>query len=354
MSKIILEYVWIDGYENTRSKIKIVENFYFLNNNQYDLYLINTDHICQLPEWNCDGSSCGLAETDDSDIILKPKKIFLNPFFKNIAYIVLCDTYYKDNTPHATNKRIECVENLKNSKHREFLFGIEQEYLITEKSGIPYKWVEEREKDSFSYCSVGINCLGREISNEHLLMCLNAGIGICGTNSEVMTSQWEYQIGILNAVDIGDHLWISRYILQRVVEKYECGVSFHPKPYGKEWAGSGLHTNISTKETREVGGISRIIEACEKLKLTHQKHLEVYGNDNDMRLTGKNETCNISQFKYGISDRTASIRIPLNVINDNCGYFEDRRPASNANPYLITNIIMETLKDNYTDVVNDI
>ena len=342
MSKIILEYVWIDGYENTRSKIKIVDYSYIFAN---EIFILNTIYIDQIPEWNCDGSSCGLSETDDSDIILKPKKMFFNPFFKNnMAYIVLCDTYYKDNTPHITNKRVQCVENYEINKHKEFLFGIEQEYLITEKNGKPYKWINDREKDSFSYCSVGSNCLGREITNEHLLMCIDAGIGICGTNSEVMTSQWEYQIGVLNAVDVGDHLWVSRYILQRVVEKYDCAISFHPKPYGREWAGSGLHTNVSTNEMRESGGIHSIIDACEQLKLTHEKHLEVYGNDNDMRLTGKNETCNITQFKYGESDRTASIRIPLQVVNNNCGYFEDRRPASNGNPYLITNIIMDSLK----------
>ena len=346
MSRIILEYVWIDGYENTRSKIKIVDYAYMFDN---DIYLLNTVYLNQIPEWNCDGSSCGLAETNDSDIILKPRRIFLNPFFEYQAYLVLCDTYYKDNTPHITNKRVQCVKSLEITKHREFLFGMEQEYLITDKKGKPYQWTEEREKDSFSYCSVGSNCLGREISNEHLLMCLRAGISICGTNSEVMTSQWEYQIGILNAVEVGDHLWISRYILHKVVEKYNCAISFHPKPYGADWAGSGLHTNVSTNEMREPDGIHYITSACEKLALTHEKHLEVYGTDNERRLTGKNETCNIKQFKYGNLDRTASIRIPLNVFNDGCGYFEDRRPASNANPYLVTDIMLNSLKEDYDD-----
>jgi glutamine synthetase len=350
MSKIILEYVWIDGYENTRSKIKIVDYSYLFDS---DIYLLNNLYINQFPEWNCDGSSCGLAETNNSDIILKPRKIFLNPFFVNQSYLVLCDTYYKDNTPHITNNRVQCVKMFEVNQHRGFLFGMEQEYLITDKKGHPYKWTEEREKDSFSYCSAGVNCLGREISNDHLLMCLKAGVEICGTNSEVMTSQWEYQIGILDAVNVGDHLWISRYILQKVVEKYDCGVSFHPKPYGNEWSGSGLHTNVSTNEMRENGGIVYIKEACEKLSLTHKKHLEVYGTDNDKRLTGKNETCNIEQFKYGDLDRTASIRIPLNVLKSGCGYFEDRRPASNANPYLITEIMLNSLKDDNDDDTNN-
>ena len=165
MSKIILEYVWIDGYENTRSKIKIINyNDIFKSR----LYLLNNKYIDEFPEWNCDGSSCGLAETGDSDIILKPKKIFINPFFEKNSYFVLCDTYYKDNTPHITNNRVQCIKNFENSSNLGFLFGMEQEYLITDKKGIPYLWSEEREKDSLSYCSTGVNCLGRDISNEHL------------------------------------------------------------------------------------------------------------------------------------------------------------------------------------------
>jgi len=353
MLKVILEYVWIDGYDNTRSKIKIIDKTHIFSNN---IDVLNNMYICQIPEWNCDGSSCGLAETNDSDIILKPVKLFINPFFDYnndyISYLVLCDTYNKDYSVHITNKRLLCVNRMEYNKNMGFLFGLEQEYLIIDKYGTPYQWSHEREKNSFSYCSVGNNCLGREISNEHLIMCLKAGIGICGTNSEVMTSQWEYQIGVLNAVDVADHLWMSRYILYKISEKYNCMITFHPKPYGEEWAGSGLHTNVSTNNMRNTGGIFYITEACEKLKLTHEKHLKVYGTDNNKRLTGKNETCDINQFKYGALDRTASIRIPLNVYNDQCGYFEDRRPASNGNPYLITEIIMESLEEKYYN--NDI
>jgi glutamine synthetase len=342
MSKIILEYVWIDGYDNTRSKIKVVDFSYIFNE---DLIILNKLYINEIPEWNCDGSSCGLSKTDDSDIILKPINIFINPFFNTQSYLVLCHTYNKDYTPHITNKRPQCNIVMDKCSHMDFLFGVEQEYLITEKNGTPYKWNGCRQQNSLSYCSVGSNCIGRLIANDHLQMCLKAGISICGTNSEVMTSQWEYQIGILNALDVGDHLWVSRYILNKVIEKYDCAITFHPKPYGTDWAGSGLHTNVSTIDMRKQGGIKYIIDACDKLSLTHEKHLEVYGNDNEKRLTGKNETCNIKQFKYGYMDRTVSIRIPLNVVNDGYGYFEDRRPGSNANPYLIMEIIMNSIKD---------
>ena len=64
---------------------------------------------------------------------------------------------------------------------------------------------------------------------------------------------------------------------------------------------------------------------------------------NELRLTGKHETCSIDEFKIGVRDRGCSVRIPLSVYNDKCGYFEDRRPASNANPYEVTAFIMESL-----------
>ena len=63
-----------------------------------------------------------------------------------------------------------------------------------------------------------------------------------------------------------------------------------------------------------------------------------------MRLTGKHETQSINQFSYGVSDRGASIRIPIYTVEHNLnGYLEDRRPASNADPYNIITHIVGTL-----------
>ena len=79
---------------------------------------------------------------------------------------------------------------------------------------------------------------------------------------------------------------------------------------------------------------------------THKKAIKEYGSDNDQRLTGKHETQSIKKFSYGISDRGASIRIPIFTVNNNWnGYLEDRRPAANADPYRIMRHIVETLTD---------
>ncbi len=352
MGKFCLEYVWIDGFENTRSKIKVL-NIDGLDN-------LTKNNLPIIPEWNFDGSSTGQAEGKDSDILLKPVNIFPNPFITwCTSYLILCSCYNKDGTPHITNTRVKLVETYKKCADQEPWFGIEQEYVIISKSikilnGVEnlntkgYQWFDDDEPGNGSqgpyYCGVGgYIALGRPISLKHLEYCIQMGLSICGTNAEVMASQWEYQIGPLEPVELSDQLWISRYVLDRISEEFSCGISFHPKPKKGNWNGSGGHTNFSTRLMREPGGIKYIEEACEKLASTHKSHMEVYGLYNDERLTGGLETSSIHDFSWGISDRGKSIRIPLNVAKDNCGYLEDRRPASNLNPYLVTEIICNTV-----------
>ena len=95
---------------------------------------------------------------------------------------------------------------------------------------------------------------------------------------------------------------------------------------------------------REVGGEKLFNDICDTFSFYHDEHIEVYGSENDKRLTGLHETQAIDKFSYGVSDRGASIRIPVNVTKNNWrGYLEDRRPSSNADPYKVTGKILETL-----------
>jgi len=211
------------------------------------------------------------------------------------------------------------VETLKSSDEVT-MYGFEQEYIIYDReTNQPLGWPREgypRPQGDY-YCGVGgDNVSGRDFVNQHAELCIEAGLSFTGINAEVMLGQWEYQIGPVKALDGSDQLWISRWILERLSEQFNYYIEFHPKPFkGNDWNGSGMHVNFSTESMREDMDNKRdlVFEACERLGKAIDDHISVYGVDNDLRLTGANETCSIKEFKYGIGDRTASIRIPFSI-----------------------------------------
>jgi len=177
---------------------------------------------------------------------------------------------------------------------------------------------------------------------------MNAGINISGNNGEVMHGPWEYQVGPCEGIQSGDQLTMSRYLMLRVCEQFGVIVSFDPKPIPGDWNGAGCHTNVSTNQMRANGGYSVILKAMERLGAPgkQEEHIKAYdihgGKDNERRLTGKHETASIKQFSYGVANRGCSIRIPRMTEKDKKGYFEDRRPSSNMDPYVVTAKIIET------------
>jgi glutamine synthetase len=258
----------------------------------------------------------------------------------------MCETYMSDGKPNAYNFRHDAAIIFKEHSKAEFWFGLEQEYTLLDEFGWPYGWP----KNGFPapqgpyYCGVGTGkVFCRDIVEAHYKACLYAQINISGTNAEVMPAQWEYQVGPCPDISLGDQLWMSRFLLHRVAEEFGAKVTFAPKPIPGDWNGAGLHTNVSTKETREEGGMKAIEAAMEKLSTRQAEHMAVYGSDNQLRMTGKHETASYDKFTWGVANRGSSVRIPRQVAADNKGYFEDRRPASNGDPYQITGIVAETM-----------
>ena len=335
--KIKAEYIWIDGLTPTaklRSKTKIIEQG------------------TEPPIWGFDGSSTQQATGDQSDCVLKPVAQFPDPVRGGDNILVMCEVMNVDMTPHASNTRAALVESASNFSEFEPWFGMEQEYTFYEQSYDSLKYGQPLgfppsgypAPQGGYYCGVGADeVYGREISEAHATACIEAGLGISGTNAEVMPGQWEFQIGPVGAPDIGDHIWVARWLLYRIAEDWNISATLNPKPVKGDWNGAGMHTNFSTKQMREDGGWDKIIEACEKLSENPQEHIEVYGEDNEQRLTGEHETCSINEFRYGVSDRGASIRIPWQVEVDGCGYLEDRRPSSNCDPYIVAEKLVSTI-----------
>lgn len=332
MAQTKFEYIWLDGYTpepNLRSKTKV------LNLDSFN------GGLDQIPMWSFDGSSTQQAEGHSSDCLLKPVNIYPDSGRKN-AWLVMCEVLNPDGSPHPSNFRATYEDD------PGFWFGFEQEYtFVVEGRPLGFPRNGYPAPQGMYYCSVGDGRVtGRHLVEEHLDACLEAGINLTGINAEVMLGQWEYQCFGKGAKKAADDLWVSRYLLFRIAEKYNVHIEFAPKPMKGDWNGSGLHTNFSYPAMRDEGGEQLFKDICEAMGQRHEEHIKVYGSNNHERLTGLHETQNIEKFSYGVSDRGSSIRIPIAVLEDKWkGYLEDRRPASNANPYQIAAKIITTLKD---------
>jgi glutamine synthetase len=334
VKKVKLEYIWLDGYEpvpNLRGKTRVEE---------FDGF----PSLEELPVWNFDGSSTRQAEGHDSDRFLKPVAHFPDPSWSN-AILVMCEVLMPDGTPHASNSRARIPDD------PEAWFGFEQEYFLY-RDGAPLGFPSSGfpAPQGEYYTGVGYKNVGdvaREIVQTHLDLCLAAGLNHQGINAEVAKGQWEFQIFGKGSKRAADELWIARYLLLRLCERYGVDVNFHPKPLGAEvdWNGSGMHTNFSTRHMREVGGEDYFAALMAAFGETKQEHIAVYGPENELRLTGLHETAAIDEFTYAVANRGCSIRVPHSFVdNGHRGYLEDRRPNALADPYKVAGRILATIQ----------
>lgn len=342
----ICEYVWMDGASPTqklRSKTRMVH-----------IPLSDEVQIKQFPQWGFDGSSTYQAERNDSDLILQPVHFIPDPIRGMKHFIVMCEVLNPDNSPHSTNTRAKLRQILDaGAAKEEPWFGVEQEYTLF-RGRTPMGWPDggyPAPQGPF-YCGVGADeVFGRNLVDEHAKLAVKAGLMIFGVNAEVMPGQWEFQIGYRgikgdnpDPLTVADHTWLARWLLYRLGEEFGITVTLDPKPIQGDWNGAGQHTNFSIKSMRDPKTGNRVIEkVIPLLAKTHKDHIAVYGHRLSERLTGLHETSRIDEFRHGVADRGASIRIPLHVSKKGCGYLEDRRPGANADPYQVFARILKTV-----------
>lgn len=327
-----LEYIWLDGSQPTqtlRSKTKIERNF--------------GGKLEDCDTWSFDGSSTQQAVGGSSDCLLKPVFICPDPAHES-GFLVMCEVLSADGSAHPSNGRA-----LINDDDDDFWFGFEQEYTLVDTTtnlplGFPMNGYPGPQGPY--YCSVGAGrAFGREMVDRHMDMCIEAGLNIEGINGEVMAGQWEFQIMCKSATEAGDQIWVARYLLERLGEQYDVKVEYHPKPVKGDWNGSGMHANFSNEVLRTCGKKETFEKICQAFEPRIKEHMAVYGAYNEQRLTGLHETQSMDKFSYGVSDRGASIRIPILAVQRGWkGWLEDRRPNSAADPYKVAAVIVDTVK----------
>ncbi|KIL96315.1 glutamine synthetase [Fusarium avenaceum] len=317
--QIMAEYVWVDADGGTRSKSRT---------------LPEQDYKPEdLPVWNFDGSSTNQAPGDNSDVYLRPCAVYPDPFRGSPNIIVLAECWNADGTPNKYNFRHDCVKVMDQYADEVPWFGLEQEYTLLGSDDRPYGWPAGGfpAPQGEYYCGVGTGkVVQRDIVEAHYKACLYAGIQISGTNAEVMPAQWEYQVGPCTGIATA-----NRQFFQWVTNFGSRASSFLASQK------TSAQSNFSTKAMREEGGMKLIEEALKKLEPHHAECIAEYGEDNDLRLTGRHETGSIDSFSWGVANRGTSIRVPRETAAKGYGYFEDRRPASNADPYRVTKVLLQ-------------
>ena len=333
---IHMDYVWVDGLSSPliRSKTKVVKP-HIGEGGEFEV---------TIPEWNFDGSSTSQATTSDSERVLQPQRVYQ---LSEKHYVVLCEVCLsdEDRTPHSSNYRAVLRSALdKGAVDLGTWLGFEQEFFLT-KSGKNVLWPKNGEpiNDSRYYCSSGGPIKHRRLIREFAELCNSTGIEVVGYNTEVTPGQWEYQVFAPDPLKAADDLWVSRYLLQLSAETYDIGISWHPKPH-EGWNGSGCHVNFSTTAMRESGGQDLFDEMMSTASQLHASHMSSYGTLNDRRMTGDHETSSFEEFSFAVASRGVSIRIPNATAKEWKGYAEDRRPASNCDPYRVAMCVLEYVK----------
>lgn len=355
LNKQQVEYVWMTRDGSLRSKIRVLQD------------IPSSPKPEDFPQWTYDGSSTGESTVGRSERALIPSRVFHHPFEQ--GWVVWCDTASLGDPspvdpgcgeyPRGERGRIDFDTSQHQARvdHREGLwFGFEQEFYFEKNDSTnvtPSIYFDGKTKKSviqsladlhsrMNYCGVGQG-VERKAVQEFARLAIYMGLSLYGINQEVAPSQWEFQIGTGDALNMADELCVARWLMGRVAEKYGWKVNYEPMPrlggISEKYSfnGSGCHTNISTPDMRDRTAEpfeERIQPVLERMRENHLEYMLNYsGDNNDERMSGENETEKFDTFSWGVNSRNTSIRVPHQSVRENAGYIEDRRPAANVNPY---------------------
>jgi len=340
--KLTAEYIWPGTKRiDLRSKTRTLD-------------IASVKSLKDLPEWEFDGSLTSQSYGNNADVVLRPIQYYPDPFRGGNNVLVLCECILPERrTPIPTNTRDLAGQVFSQIEQYETAFSIIQEYGLmvpegTTPCGCPLGWPRvgfPKGAGQDQKYAVGINQrAGHRIAEAHFRACLYSGMQITNLHSGKYKGDWSFQLGSAGGMQVSDQLMVARWILLRVGEEFGVSVSFDPKPYKDSDHLRRATVQFSTVRMRDTAkGFSRIVRAVEKLGRRHREHLAVYGMSNISRTTSAYENGPLSKFSYGIANVRASVNIPRKAKQMNAGYFEDRRPSSNMDPYVVTAKIARTI-----------
>lgn len=259
--------------------------------------------------------------------MLVPSRIYPDPYRGKNCLIVLCDTFDLDGNPCPNNYRMEMIKTPSIGKYK---IGFEQEYVIINKK-FPIEFFKKEDSRRYEYyCGVGSQrVIFRDLAEEHLKTCIASRINIVGMNAEFKIGQWEYQIGHnVSVVSACDDLIVSRYLLERISEKYDVEIGY--KPVGNHLP--FCHINFSIVGYPINDSVLKELESA--FKKDNAEHLEIFGGS-DERFNG-----DIVPDKDNFILRPNNKKANISFNNDE--YFEDRRPPADVNPYRASLEIIKT------------
>jgi glutamine synthetase len=367
LENVIVEYVFIDRHKNTRSKTRIISPRYEItdtkkNNPQFSIDVMYID-----------GYISGLCELDnDIELVLLPRGIFNDPFSINTSkrkyLLCMCEVMTLEGLPHITNNRSKLfqtmknindkllIENKNNTIEKTFpLFGVEQEYVILKNLKTDNDFSNDKNQNTFGCDDYKANAtIGRNIAMEHMNKCLDAGVKICGINSDIGPLQWSFQLENCDPFMFCDNLWISRYILSRIAELHNITISYDPKTFGNYCTNTKINVIFSTYEMRQENGIVAINSAIEKM-LTKEIETETDQQDKGINAINtilqilnekakkQNNDIDLNKCVHSKTNNKSTIEIPTNVKMAKSGYLIDKRHKSNSDPYLICSNIIDSV-----------